>query len=145
MICRKALTSTRMLRAEFWIKERLFSDCRSWANGLAIAAAWPPGNGKIWGKSMVSWGHLQSIHFFPQLWSCMGFSILPRDRLCSIMISWFRLVPAQVPGLVSLLSFLFSGKGFCSNLISWFLLVPARLPGFVSPLFFSFFPQKKRL
>ena len=61
--------------------------------------------------------------FFPkQLWSWMGFSILPRNRLCSIIISCFRLgfrglspysfgilfhhhflVPARVPGLVSLL------------------------------------------
>ena len=41
-------------------------------------------------------------HFssFPkQLWSWMGFSILPRNRLCSIIISGL----ARVPGLVSLL------------------------------------------
>ena len=30
--------------------------------------------------------------FFPkQLWSWMGFSVLPRNRLCSIIVSWFRL------------------------------------------------------
>ena len=37
----------------------------------------------------------------------MGFSILPRNRLCSIMIFCVLLVPAQVPGLVCLLSFPF--------------------------------------
>ena len=61
--------------------------------------------------------------FFPkQLWSWMGFSILPRNRFCSSIISGFWLgfrglspysfgilfhhhflVPARVPGLVSLL------------------------------------------
>ena len=30
----------------------------------------------------------------------MGFSILPRNRLSSIMIFCFLLVPAKVPGLV---------------------------------------------
>ena len=33
----------------------------------------------------------------------MGFSILARNGLCSIMIFWFFLVSALVPGLVSLL------------------------------------------
>ena len=34
---------------------------------------------------------LQMFCFFPkQLWSWMGFSILPRNRLCSIIISGFR-------------------------------------------------------
>ena len=73
----------------------------------------------------------------------MGFSILPRNRLCSIMISWFPLVPARVPGLVSLLLFFFSGKGLCSIMIYWFLLVPAQVPGLVSLLFFSFFSQER--
>ena len=67
--------------------------------------------------------HVQICTFFPkQLWSWMGFSILPRNRLCSIIISCFRLgfrglspysfgilfhhhfrVLARVPGLVSVL------------------------------------------
>ena len=52
------------------------------------------------------------------------------------------LVPARVPGLVSLL---FSGKGSCSIMISWFLLVPAQVPGLVSLLSFPFFFQEKDL
>ena len=67
--------------------------------------------------------HKNNLIFFPkQLWSWMGFSLLPRNRLCSIIIFWFRLgfrglspysfgvlfphhflVPARVPWLVSLL------------------------------------------
>ena len=58
------------------------------------------------------------------------------------MIFCFLLVPAQVPGLVSLL---FSGKGSCSIMISWFLLVPAQVPGLVSRLSFPFFFQEKDL
>ena len=103
----------------------------------------------------------------------MGFSILPRNSLCSIMIFRFRLgfrglspycsffsfpwkpvinfrfplVPDRVPGLVSLFSFLFSGKGFCSIMSGsgsfWFLLVPARAPGLVSLLFSSFLSQDR--
>ena len=72
----------------------------------------------------------------------MGFSILPRNRLCSIMIFCFLLVPARVPGLVSLL---FAGKGSCSIMISWFLLVPAQVPGLVSLLSFPFFFEEKDL
>ena len=57
-------------------------------------------------------------------------------RPCSIMISWFLLVLAQVPGLVSLLfSSFFSGKGFCSIMISWFLLVLAKKFWGLSPYF----------
>ena len=42
----------------------------------------------------------------------MGFSILARDGLCSLMICWLLLVPAGVPALVSLLlSSYFPGKG----------------------------------
>ena len=55
------------------------------------------------------------------------------------MISWFLLVPAQGPRLVSLLSFLFflfPGKGCFSTMISWFLLVLAWV-GLVSLFFFS--------
>ena len=119
----------------------------------------------------------ESVWYFPkQLWSWMGFSILPRNRLCSIIISWFRLgfrglspyffgilfhhhflVPARVPGLVSLDFFLkqlwaewgsqffqktiwwifwfrvgFRGLFssllvFCSMIISWFHLVLGRV------------------
>ena len=42
--------------------------------------------------------------FFPkQLLSWMGFSILARNGLCSLMICWLLLVPPGVPVLVSLL------------------------------------------
>ena len=107
----------------------------------------------------------------------MGFSILPRNRLCSIIISWFRLgfrglspysfgilfhhhflVPARVPGLVSLL-FWHPVPSF-SIIISWFrlrfrglspysfgilfhhhFLVPAGVPGLVSLLFWHPVPS----
>ena len=61
------------------------------------------------------------LMFFPkQLWSWMRFSILPRNSLCSIMMSWFLLVPARVPVIVSLLFFfIFLTKGLCS-VPSWF-------------------------
>ena len=60
--------------------------------------------------------------FFPkQLLSWMGFSILARNGLCSLMICWLLLVPAGVPVLVSLLSSL--------------------VPVIVSLLLSSFFPQ----
>ena len=43
-------------------------------------------------------------YLFPkQLLSWMGFSILARNGLCSLMICWLLLVPAGVPVLVSLL------------------------------------------
>ena len=58
------------------------------------------------------------------------------------MISSFLLVPARVPGLVSLDFFLFlsKGRGWCSIVIFWLLLVPgsgsaACLPSFLSFLF----------
>ena len=57
------------------------------------------------------------------------------NGFCSSMISWFLLVPARVPVLVSLL---LSGRGFCSILISWFLLVPAWVPVLMSLLLPSF-------
>ena len=68
----------------------------------------------------------------------MGFSILARNGLCSLMICWLLLVPAGVPVLVSLLlsTFLSSGKGFCSIMICWFLLVLAGVPVLVSLLLF---------
>ena len=92
-------------------------------------------------------------NFFPkQLWSWMGFSILPRNRFCSIIISGFRLgfrglspysfgilfhhhflVPARVPGLVSLYSF--------GILFHHRFLVPARVPGLVSLLFWHPVPS----
>ena len=101
----------------------------------------------------------------------MGFSILPRNRFCSIIISGFWLgfrglspysfgilfhhhflVPARVPGLVSLL------LASCSIIISWLgfrglspyffailfhhhFLVPARVPGLVSLLFWHPVPS----
>ena len=70
--------------------------------------------------------------------------------LFSGVISWFFLVPAGVPVLVSLLlsSFFSSERGLCSIMMSWFLLVPARVQVLVSllslllPSCFSFCPQK---
>ena len=63
------------------------------------------------------------------------------------MIFWFFLVPALVPGLVSLLVSL--RKRLCSIMSSSFLLVPALVPGLVSLLgsllVSSFFAQKKAL
>ena len=70
----------------------------------------------------------------------MGFSILARNGLCSIMIccSWFRLGFRCLSPFFSLRSF--PGKGFCSIMVCWFLLVPARVPVLVSlsSLFFLF-------
>ena len=61
------------------------------------------------------------------------------------MIYWFLLIPARVPGLVSLLFFFFlvSGKGACSIMISWSLLVPALVSLLVSSLMIA--PRKKSL
>ena len=68
--------------------------------------------------------------FFPkQLWSWMGFSILPRNRLCSIIISCFRL---GFPGL--------SPYSF-GILFHHHFLVPARVPGLVSLLFWHPVPS----
>ena len=63
---------------------------------------------------------------------------------CSTMISWFLVVPALVPVLVSLpsLFFLFSGKGFCSIMMSWLFVVPALVPVLVSLLLSSFLSQE---
>ena len=58
--------------------------------------------------------------FFPkQLLSWMGFSVLARNGLCSLMICWLLLVPAGVPVLVSLLlsSFFPQERG---SVPSWF-------------------------
>ena len=84
---------------------------------------------------------------------------------CSIMISWFLLIPARIPGLVSpaflfimiswflwfrlgfrglspYFSFLsFLRKGCFSIMISWFVLVPAWVPGLVSR---SFWPSGQK-
>ena len=60
------------------------------------------------------------VTLFPkQLLSWMGFSILARNGLCSLMICWFLLVPAGVPVLVSLLisSFFPQERG---SVPSWF-------------------------
>ena len=79
--------------------------------------------------------------------------IFSRKGVCCIMIFWFRLVLAKVPGLVSLLLFLsFSAKRFCSVTI----FVPARVPGLSSiiicrfllvphgiPALFSFLVKRK--
>ena len=81
----------------------------------------------------------------------MGFSILPRNRLCSIMISGFWLgfrglspysfgilfhnhflVPARVPGLVSLLFWHPVPSSFPGILFHHPFLVPARVPGLAS-------------
>ena len=74
------------------------------------------------------------------------------------MISWFLLVLAQVPGLVSLLFYPFffpkqlsswmwfsilARHSLCSIRISWFVLVPALVPALVSLLVSSLFAQKK--
>ena len=102
----------------------------------------------------------------------MGFSILPRNRLCSIIISWFRLgfrglssypvgilfhhhflVPARVPGLVSLLAsysiiicwFRLGFRGLSSYFFGILFhhpfLVPARVPGLVSLFFWHPVPS----
>ena len=54
----------------------------------------------------------------------MGFSILARNGLCSLMICWLLLVPAGVPVLVS-------------------LLLSSLVPVLVSLLLSSFFPQER--
>ena len=65
------------------------------------------------------------LHFSPkQLLSWMGFSILARNGLCSIMICWLLLVPAGVPVLVS-------------------LILSSSVPVLVSLLLSSFFPQER--
>ena len=75
----------------------------------------------------------------------MGFSILARNGLCSLMICWLLLVPAGVPVLVSILlsSFFPHERGVCSIMICWFLLVLAGVPVLVSLLLSSFFPQER--
>ena len=63
----------------------------------------------------------------------MGFSILARKGLCSIMIScsfWFRLGFRCLSPFFSLLPF--PGKGFCSIMMSWLFVVLARVPVLVS-------------
>ena len=69
---------------------------------------------------------LLSLLSFPkQLWSWMKFSIIPRNRFCSIIISRFRVgFRTCLPTLM----------GFCFFIICWFLLVPGRVPGLVSLL-----------
>jgi len=50
------------------------------------------------------------------------FFLVAGKKFCSIVISWFVLVPALVAALVSLLLLFFSvsGKGFCSATMAWF-------------------------
>ena len=74
----------------------------------------------------------------------MGFSILAKNGLCSIMMSWLFVVPALVPVLVSLSSlfFLFSVKGVCSIMMSWLFVVPALVPVLLSLLLSSFLSQE---
>ena len=66
----------------------------------------------------------------------MGFSILARNGLCSLMICWLLLVPAGVPVLVSLLlsSFFAQERG---SVPSWFAGSSWFRPGFrcLSPFF----------
>ena len=85
------------------------------------------------------------VTLFPkQLLSWMGFSILARSGLCSLMICWFLLVPAGVPVLVSLLisSFFPQDRGSVPSWFagsSWFRL------GFrcLSPFFPLLFSSRK--
>ena len=73
----------------------------------------------------------------------MGFSILARNGLCSIMIcysSWFRVGFQCLSPFFSLLSF--PGKGFCSIMMSWLFVVPALVPVLVSLLLSSFLSQE---
>ena len=63
----------------------------------------------------------------------MGFPILARNSLCSVMIccsSWFRLGFWCLSPFLRILSF--PGKGFCFIMMCWFLLVPARVVVLVS-------------
>ena len=66
----------------------------------------------------------------------MGFSVLARNGLCSLMIGWLLLVPAGVPVLVSLLlsSFFSQEKGSVPSWISWFILLSSGVP-VLSPFF----------
>ena len=86
------------------------------------------------------------VTLFPkQLLSWMGFSILARNGLCSLMICWFLLVPAGVPVLVSLLisSFFPQERGSVPSWFagsSWFRLGFRCLSPF---LISSFFPQER--
>ena len=82
------------------------------------------------------------VTLFPkQLLSWMGFSILARSGLCSLMICWFLLVPAGVPVLVSLLisSFFPQDRGSVPSWFagsSWFRLGFRCLSPFFPLLFF---------
>ena len=66
----------------------------------------------------------------------MGISILATNGFHSTMISWFLLVPARVPALVSIFSLLSFLK--LRALFQQDFLVPGRVPVLVSLLFCSF-------
>ena len=73
----------------------------------------------------------------------MGFSILPRNKLCSIIISRFRVgfrtcLPRFRVGFRTCLPILMD---FCFFIICWFLLVPGRVRGFVSLLLWVSVPS----
>ena len=95
------------------------------------------------GRSMPGWNHhcyplslscktsllLLELYFPKQLWSWLGFSILPRNRLRSIIISGFWL------------GFRFLSPYSFGILFHHHFLVPARVPGLVSLLFWHPVPS----
>ena len=77
----------------------------------------------VWNHGFLWLSH-HIVFFHKQLLSWMGFSILVRNGLCSLMICWLLQVPAGVPVLVS-------------------LLLSSLVPVLVSLLLSSFFPQDR--
>ena len=143
-----------------WCPANLF-----YANSCLWGAAQRSGRWHRDTRQFFGWNVYRWCTFFPkQLWSWMGFSILPRNRFCSIIISWFRLgfrglspycfgilfhhlflVPARVPCLPTLLA-------SWSIIISWFRLgfrgsspyssgILFKVPGIVSLVFWHPVPS----
>ena len=77
----------------------------------------------VWNHGFLWLSH-HIVFFHKQLLSWMGFSILVRNGLCSLMICWLLQVPAGVPVLVS-------------------LILSSLVPVLVSLLLSSFFPQDR--
>ena len=93
---------------------------------------------RVRGLSPWSFGILFHHHFLVPsgFWVGSGACFPNLLASCSIIISWFLLVPGRVPGLVSLVFWHPVPSSF-----SWFHLVLGRVPAFVSVLFWDPVPS----
>ena len=93
--------------------------------------------GRVPGLVSLFFWNFVPAPFLGSFWFWLGFRVcLLALQFCSIIISWFRLVLARVPRLVSYLSLpFFFRKGYRSIMNPWFLLILAGVPAVWPPCF----------